>query len=57
VEIEDDTYERPPETLRGVTRELVTGVYKLKDRLLLILDTERTVSLPATFTKSQLKGN
>ena len=43
VEIDDDTYEHPPETLKGVARELVQGVYKLKDRLLLILDTEKTV--------------
>ncbi|HXG48334.1 MAG TPA: chemotaxis protein CheW [Methylomirabilota bacterium] len=47
VEIQDDIYERPPETLQGVARELVTGVYKLKERLLLILDTEKTVNLPA----------
>lgn len=54
VEIQDESYERPPETLKGVARELVTGVYKLKDRLLLILDTDRTVSLPANYKKSQL---
>lgn len=47
VEIKDDVRERPPETLRGVARDLVTGVYKLKERLLLILDTEKTVNLPA----------
>ena len=57
VEIEDGSFERPPETLRGVARDLITGVYKLKDRLLLILDTERTASLPVNFTKSQIKGN
>jgi len=45
VEISDDIYEPPPETLKGVARELVQGVYKLKERLLLILDTEKTVSL------------
>jgi purine-binding chemotaxis protein CheW len=47
VEIEGEVYERPPETLRGVSRELITGVYKLKERLLLILDVERTVNLPS----------
>ncbi len=52
VEMDDDVYERPPETLRGVSRELVTGVYKLKERLLLILDTEKTVTLQA----APLKG-
>ena len=45
VEIQDDIYERPPETLKGVARELVQGVYKLKERLLLVLDTEKTINL------------
>jgi purine-binding chemotaxis protein CheW len=56
VEIQDEAYERPPETLKGLGRELITGVYKLKERLLLILDTERTVSLPGTYGKSSLKA-
>jgi purine-binding chemotaxis protein CheW len=38
-------FERPPETLRGPARELIRGAYKLDGRLLLILDTERTVNL------------
>jgi purine-binding chemotaxis protein CheW len=45
VEIQDDIFEQPPETLKGVARELVQGVYKLKEQLLLILDTEKTVTL------------
>jgi len=57
VEIGDETYERPPETLIGVVRELITGVHKLKDRLLLILDTDRTVNLPDSFVTAQLKGS
>ena len=56
VEIQDDSYERLPETLTGVARELIRGVYKLKERLLLILDTERTVSLPGGFGRAQSKG-
>ena len=48
LDVDEDAYERPPETLKGVARELVTGVYTLKDRLLLVLDTERTVNLPAS---------
>jgi purine-binding chemotaxis protein CheW len=47
VEVEDDIFERPPETLTGVARELIRGAYKLKDRLLLVLDTEKAVQLPA----------
>lgn len=47
VEIADDIFERPPETLTGAARELVRGVYKMKDRLLLILDTDKTICVPA----------
>lgn len=57
VEIGDDIYERPPETLRGVARELVRGVYKLKERLLLILDTEKTVNLPTTSKRGSEQNN
>ncbi len=39
------TFERPPENLAPAARELIRGVYKLKDRLLLVLDEERTVDL------------
>jgi purine-binding chemotaxis protein CheW len=39
------TYERTPENLEPAARELIRGVYKLKDRLLLVLDAERTVDL------------
>jgi purine-binding chemotaxis protein CheW len=55
VEIDDDVFESPPETLRGVARDLIKGVYKLKERLLLVLDTERTVNLSgATVLTSEL---
>ena len=46
LELEADSLERPPQTLRGVARELIRGAYKLKDRLLLTLDTERAVHWP-----------
>jgi purine-binding chemotaxis protein CheW len=39
------TYERPPDNLAPAARELIRGVYKLKDRLLLVLDEERAVDL------------
>ena len=38
-------FERAPETINGAARDLVTGVYKLKDRLLLALDVERASSV------------
>lgn len=53
IEIQDDSYERPPETLQGVARELVQGVYKLKAQLLLILDTEKTVNLSVAGSHAQ----
>ena len=45
LEIEDSTFEQPPETISGVARDLVRGVYKLRDQLLLVLDTERAVHI------------
>lgn len=41
VEVEQEQFERPPETLQGVPRDLIRGAYKLEDRLLLVLDTSR----------------
>jgi purine-binding chemotaxis protein CheW len=38
-------YERPPTNLDPVAGELIRGVYKLKDQLLLVLDEEKTVDL------------
>jgi purine-binding chemotaxis protein CheW len=44
IEIDGDNFEPPPETLHGVARDLVDGVYKLKERLLLLLNTPKTVN-------------
>jgi purine-binding chemotaxis protein CheW len=44
IEVEEDMLEAPPETLQGLAREVVEGVYKLPGRLLLVLDTERAVN-------------
>ena len=38
-------YERPPENLDSAAKELIRGVYKLQDRLLLVLDEEKTVDV------------
>src|SRR6516162_9454124 len=48
LQVPEKSFERPPETLKGTARELIRGAYKLQDRLLLILDTERTVSLTSS---------
>jgi purine-binding chemotaxis protein CheW len=47
LEVDEGTYEPTPETLRGRARELVRGVYKLPDRLLLVLDTDRSTDSTA----------
>ena len=43
IEVDGDTFERPPETLGDAARELIRGAYKLRGRLLLVLDPARTV--------------
>lgn len=47
MQVEAGTRERPPETMPARSRELIRSVYKLKDRLLLVLDTQRAVDLAA----------
>ena len=43
VETQEDTFESPPVTLQGFTRDMLRGVYKLPGRLLLVLDLERVL--------------
>ncbi|GII26134.1 chemotaxis protein CheW [Planosporangium mesophilum] len=43
VELDDETFEPPPDTLTGPSRELITGAFKLDGRLMLALDTGRAV--------------
>jgi purine-binding chemotaxis protein CheW len=47
VAVEAGDFEEPPDTLRGESRELIRGAYKLKDRLLLVLDVEQTMKAAA----------
>ena len=44
LEVRDETFEPPPETLTDASRELVLGVHRLPRQLLLILDTEKAVN-------------
>jgi purine-binding chemotaxis protein CheW len=48
LQVPEKAFERSPRTLQGVARELIQGAYKLPERLLLILDIERTVNLTGT---------
>lgn len=47
VQVDQNRFEPPPETLQGEQRELIRGAFKLEDRLLLILDTEKVVYIAA----------
>ena len=43
VDLDDDQFEPPPDTLSGPTRELVTGTFKMDGRLMLALDVNQAV--------------
>ena len=45
VEVGEDEYESAPDTVRGIARELIKGIYKISERLLLVLDTERAAEV------------
>jgi purine-binding chemotaxis protein CheW len=45
VEVDSASFERPPDNLDPEIRELVRGIHKLKDRLLLVLDIGQTLNL------------
>lgn len=46
LEVDQRSFERAPETLRGRTRDLIDGVYKLDGQLLLVLDAQKAIDLP-----------
>ena len=45
VEVSEEAFEEPPDTLTGIARELIRGAYKLDDALLLSLDVQGAVAL------------
>jgi purine-binding chemotaxis protein CheW len=47
LELDPACFEPPPDNLRSPARELVRGIYKLKDRLMLVLDTDRAAGVVA----------
>jgi purine-binding chemotaxis protein CheW len=46
VEVAEEAFEGPPETLQGIARELIRGAYQLDHALLLSLDVQGAVYLP-----------
>lgn len=49
----EEAFEEPPENATAITRELLRGVYKMKDRLLLVFDPDRTLALEETPSPAQ----
>src|SRR5579863_10369461 len=45
VEVGEDTFEPPPETLQGKVRSVILGVHKLEKQLMHVLDTERACTV------------
>ncbi|MFT3927004.1 MAG: chemotaxis protein CheW [Myxococcales bacterium] len=52
LQVGDDAFEATPENLRGPTRALVRGVYKLDRALLLVLSTADVIELASSATPS-----
>ena len=44
LEVDEDSFEHPPDTLDGIARELIRGAYKLQGRLLLVLNIAKLFS-------------
>jgi purine-binding chemotaxis protein CheW len=45
VEVEESSFEAPPETLRGAVRTMILGVHKLDNRLMHVLDIEKACEM------------
>ena len=50
IEVNEDAFEPPPDTLQGDARALIKGVYKHNGQLLLILDSVKTASSELTLS-------
>ncbi|MGA2004250.1 MAG: chemotaxis protein CheW [Terriglobales bacterium] len=48
LEVEQEVFETPPETMPAQQKKMVDGVYKLDSRLLLVLNTERALAVPGS---------
>jgi len=44
IDVDEEQFELPPDTLTGPSREFLHGAYKLESQLLLALDVERAVA-------------
>lgn len=53
LEVSDDVLEPPPTTIQGKIKDVITGVYKLEGKLMLVLDTGKAISVSEVSGKSQ----
>jgi purine-binding chemotaxis protein CheW len=56
VEVAEEAFEEPPETVQGTIRELIRGAYKLDRALLLSLDVQGAVDPPPSAGGSGISG-
>ena len=47
IQVPQEHFEAPPETLQGVPRTLIRGAYKLDGKLMLVLETDKVLDLAA----------
>lgn len=52
VEVTENSFERPPETLQGKVREVIVGVHKLDKSLMHVLDTEQVCEMVEASTSA-----
>jgi purine-binding chemotaxis protein CheW len=45
IEVDEKSFEEPPETLNGIQRDLIHGVHKLPERLLHVLDIKQACQI------------
>ncbi|MBK1878266.1 chemotaxis protein CheW [Pelagicoccus mobilis] len=55
IEPSEDDFEDPPETIPEAAKEMIEGVYKLDKRLLLVLNSERTINITSDTSSNWLQ--
>jgi purine-binding chemotaxis protein CheW len=55
VEVTDESFERPPETLQGKVREVILGVHKLEKQLMHVLNTEKACETAVTVESGAMR--
>ena len=57
LEISDERFEVPPETIRGAAKRLVSGVIKLEGQLMLVLDPAKAIHVQGASSEALEAGN